>query len=87
MPISQALFRSDSLQKEVRPIEEEKSMLKYYVKLQALKANKKQKGQSMVEYGLILFLIAVACMGALELVGGSITDMLTRLAAAIAGVG
>lgn len=37
-----------------------------------------ESGQGMVEYGLILALIAVAVIGALTLLGGNISDMFTK---------
>jgi pilus assembly protein Flp/PilA len=63
-------------------------MKKQFVALQVWLANrsKKQKGQSLAEYGLILALVAVFCIAALQVLGGSITDMLTKLANTISGV-
>ena len=48
---------------------------------------KAQKGQSLAEYGLILALIAVFCIAALTTLGGSISQMLQKLAGDIAGAG
>lgn len=65
-------------------------MMKMYVELQtwiAQKKGKKEKGQSLVEYGLILALVAVFCMAALQTLGGSISGMLENLAGTIGGVG
>lgn len=62
-------------------------MLKQYVALQARLAARKNKGQSLAEYGLILALVAVFCIGALQVLGGSITQMLTGLASTIGGIG
>jgi pilus assembly protein Flp/PilA len=39
-----------------------------------------RKGQGMVEYGLILALIAVVVIGALTLMGGNLTSMFTSTA-------
>lgn len=63
-------------------------MLKYAVALQVWLAGRKtaKKGQSLAEYGLILALVAVFCIGALKLLGGNITTMLNGLAGTIAGV-
>lgn len=36
---------------------------------------KNEEGQGMVEYGLIIALIAVVVIGALTLMGGSLTDI------------
>lgn len=40
---------------------------------------KKQKGQGMVEYGLIIALVAVVVMGALMLLGGNIRDIFNQI--------
>lgn len=64
-------------------------MLKQYLQFQAWLAaqkNKKQKGQSLAEYGLVLALIAVVCIAALTLLGGNIKTMLEGLAGTIGGV-
>lgn len=57
-------------------------MLKTFVKLQVAK---KKKGQSLAEYGLILALIAVFCIGALTLLGQNIDAALQALAGQLAG--
>lgn len=44
---------------------------------------KKEDGQALAEYGLILALIAVVCIGALTLMGGNISSLLTTLAGKI----
>lgn len=49
------------------------------------KAKKKDKGQSLAEYALIVGLIAVACIGALGTLGTSITTTLGELTTAIDG--
>jgi pilus assembly protein Flp/PilA len=62
-------------------------MLKQYVKVQAwLATRQKSKGQSLAEYGLILALVAVFCIGALQILGGSITKMLSGLSSTISNV-
>lgn len=62
-------------------------MMKQFVALQVwMVSNKKKKGQSLAEYGLILALVAVFCIAALQLLGGSITTMLNNLSGAIDGV-
>lgn len=63
-------------------------MLKQYVQFQVFKTqmNKKQKGQSMVEYGLILALIAMACVIALTNLGGGISTMMGDLQASVEGI-
>lgn len=42
-----------------------------------------RKGQGMVEYGLILALIAVVVIGALALMGGNISAMFGNVAGSI----
>jgi pilus assembly protein Flp/PilA len=62
-------------------------MTKRLVELQVWLANrKKQKGQSLAEYGLILALIAVVCIAALTLMGNNISAMLNGLAGTIKNV-
>lgn len=39
-----------------------------------------ESGQGLAEYGLILALIAVVCIGALVLVGGGVSNKLTEVA-------
>ncbi|HEY9686665.1 MAG TPA: Flp family type IVb pilin [Coleofasciculaceae cyanobacterium] len=62
-------------------------MLQYFVQMQVWMAcRKKQKGQSLAEYGLILALIAVVCIAALTLMGNNIRTMLNGLAGTIKSV-
>jgi pilus assembly protein Flp/PilA len=42
-----------------------------------------EEGASLVEYGLLLALIAVVCIGAVAALGGSISSMLNSLAGSI----
>lgn len=44
-------------------------------------ALKDEKGQALAEYGLILALIAVICVGALTLLGGNVSATLGSIAA------
>jgi pilus assembly protein Flp/PilA len=44
---------------------------------------KDEKGQALAEYGLILALIAVICVGALTLLGGNVNTTLGTIAAAL----
>lgn len=46
-----------------------------------------QHGQSMVEYAIIAALIAVACMGAVQLLGGGITAVFQRIVGNLNGLG
>ncbi len=41
---------------------------------------RKQEGQGMVEYGLILALIALVAIGALQLMGTNVTSLFTGAA-------
>ena len=43
----------------------------------------KEEGQGLAEYGLILALIAVVCIGALQLLGTNISGTLNDLAGSI----
>jgi len=42
-----------------------------------------EEGASLVEYGLLLSLVAVVCIAAVTTLGTSISDMLTKLAGVI----
>ena len=42
-----------------------------------------EEGASLVEYGLLLSLVAVVCIAAISLLGTSISSMLTTLAGLI----
>jgi len=44
---------------------------------------KDEKGQALAEYGLILALIAVICVGALTLLGTNVRDTLGTITAAL----
>jgi pilus assembly protein Flp/PilA len=44
---------------------------------------KDEKGQALAEYGLILALIAVICVGALGVLGGKVDTTLTAIGAAL----
>lgn len=43
----------------------------------------REEGQGLAEYGLILALIAVVCIGALTLLGGNISSALNTVANSI----
>lgn len=43
----------------------------------------REDGQALVEYALILSLIAVVCIGALTLLGTNVNDILNQIAAAL----
>lgn len=44
---------------------------------------RKEEGQALAEYGLILALIAVICIVALTLLGGNLSAILTQIANAV----
>jgi len=46
-----------------------------------------EDGQAMTEYGLILGLIAVACVAAVTLMGTNIKNLLQSVATSISGAG
>lgn len=56
-------------------------MLMYWEAFKGLLKN--EKGQGMVEYGLILSLIAVVVIAALTLMGGNLTSMFNSTAGSI----
>ena len=56
--------------------------MKSFARLEELRS---EDGQALVEYGLILALVAVVCIGALTLLGTSVRDQINAIANAIAG--
>ena len=46
-----------------------------------------EDGQALTEYGLILGLIAVVCVGALALMGTNVNNMLKSIAATLGNTG
>ncbi|MBF8259997.1 MAG: Flp family type IVb pilin, partial [Actinobacteria bacterium] len=60
------------------PTKEECAMLKKFASL-----IRKEEGQALAEYGLILALIAVICIVALTLLGGNLSAILTQIANAV----
>ena len=44
-----------------------------------------KKGQGLVEYGIILVLVAVAAIGVFAIFGGTIKDKIAQVTAAISG--
>lgn len=47
------------------------------------KGLKREQGQTLPEYGLIIFLIAVVCIVALTAIGTNLTTLLDQIAAAL----
>jgi pilus assembly protein Flp/PilA len=43
----------------------------------------REEGQALVEYALILSLVSIVSIGALQLLGGNITNVLNAVAAAV----
>jgi pilus assembly protein Flp/PilA len=64
-------------------------MLRMFVGLQTwiATARDREEGQALVEYALILALIAVISIAALEALGGGVRDQLQAIADAIGGAG
>jgi pilus assembly protein Flp/PilA len=52
-------------------------MLKLYELMLNLK--NREEGQSLTEYGLLLFLIAVVALGAITLLGEKVNDVFTTI--------
>jgi pilus assembly protein Flp/PilA len=56
--------------------------MKSFNRLEELRS---EEGQALVEYGLILALVAVVCIVALQLLGQNVAAQLTAIATAIGG--
>jgi pilus assembly protein Flp/PilA len=56
--------------------------MKSFARLEELRS---EEGQALVEYGLILALVAVVCIVALQLLGTNVAAQLTAIATAIGG--
>jgi pilus assembly protein Flp/PilA len=54
--------------------------------LQNVSNRKRRKGQSLVEYGLILALISVVCIGLLTALGGGLGKTFKQVKDAVVGV-
>jgi pilus assembly protein Flp/PilA len=50
-----------------------------FIKMQAMRL-RREDGQAMVEYGLILALVSVVAIAVLITVGGDVADVFTRIA-------
>jgi Flp pilus assembly pilin Flp len=64
-----------------QPRREVEQVSKRYHLLVALK--KRQGGQTMAEYGVVLAVITVACLGALTVLSGNLADAIGRVASFI----
>lgn len=58
-----------------------KNLIPIYVKMQSML--KEEKGATMVEYALMVALIAVVCIGAVTAVGGSTNTTFGRVVAGL----
>jgi pilus assembly protein Flp/PilA len=60
-------------------------MTQLYTRIVALFAAHadKERGATMVEYGLMLALIAVVALGAVQAVGGGVTNLFNTIAGAL----
>ena len=56
--------------------------MKSFARLEELRS---EDGQALVEYGLILALVAVVCIVALQLLGQNVAAQITAIATAIGG--
>jgi Flp pilus assembly pilin Flp len=53
--------------------------------LDMLKALRRQEGQTMAEYGVVLAVITIGCLGAMTLLGGNVVNAITRVTAIVGG--
>ncbi|HIC89425.1 MAG TPA: Flp family type IVb pilin [Anaerolineae bacterium] len=44
---------------------------------------RREEGQDLAEYGLIIALVAIVCIAALTLLGGNLSSVLSQIASAI----
>ncbi len=58
-------------------------MMEFFATLQALVADRDEKGATAVEYGLMVSLIAVVIIAAVTLLGQNLTAIFNQVAAAI----
>lgn len=63
-----------------------KTMLSLYNKVHTF-LTRKEEGASLVEYGLLVALIAVVCIAAITLLGGSLSTMFTGISGAVDAAG
>lgn len=65
-------------------------MLSYIVKFQtkvaAVLSDRRDKGATAVEYGLMVALIAMAIIGIVTTLGGQLSELFNRVSTAIGGV-
>jgi pilus assembly protein Flp/PilA len=58
-----------------------------YVSSVVTKIVRREEGATLVEYGLLIALIALACVGGIGLLSGGISDMFTNLGNSLTGKG
>ena len=61
----------------------EPTVVQYFAMVLDSLRNREDEGQGLVEYGLIIALVAVVCITALEALGGSVSTVLGDVASAI----
>jgi pilus assembly protein Flp/PilA len=59
-----------------------KKLYSWLCKMNSKLANK-EEGATMVEYGLLVALIAVVCIGAVTALGGSLSTMFTNISGSV----
>ena len=58
-----------------------------FVKLLVARLVREEEGQDLVEYALLVGLIAIACIAGVTLLGGSVNGLFTALGNAVSGWG
>jgi pilus assembly protein Flp/PilA len=61
----------------------EPHVVQYFAMVLDMLRNREDEGQGLVEYGLIIALVAVVCIAALTALGGSISGILDTISGAI----
>jgi pilus assembly protein Flp/PilA len=61
-------------------------MLKLYCRAKGFFTRKQEAGASLVEYGLLVGLIACVCIAAITLTGTNINDLFNRIAGKLTNV-
>lgn len=59
------------------------TQVRYFISVIAHRVSRSEEGASMVEYGLLLALIAVVCLGAVGMIGTSASAQFSKIATAI----
>jgi pilus assembly protein Flp/PilA len=61
-------------------------MIMAYARSYAASITQREEGQALVEYALILALVALVAIGALTALGGSVSGLLQTISDTVAGV-